>query len=265
MNLGLRVIQNLIIRMSRVLNVILTHQPRTELEQVLGWWSACAPPENILVAYGGTEKEFNNLPDVSRVFVTDPRLRVKDMQRDKHSYGGVWRAAAQWLAEKRDESFTHVYFAEFDHLPVVPNLAAKLLDRAEREQADVLVHGLHRVDGSSNVHYLHHLSDPEFMKFWHRISVRFDKETVLKIVCTGSFWTRQAFMGVAAQQEQISAYLEVYLPTLAHHLGFRVRSFRDQDQCVYTLAVDGLSVEKARQMGCWTVHPIKTPPPLVNA
>jgi hypothetical protein len=250
--------------MSRVLNVILSHQHRVELERLLAWWSSCAPVENLLVAYGGTEGEFKKLPDVSRVFVSDPQLRV-DKVREKQSYAGVWRAAAQWLAERPGESFTHVYFAEFDHLPVVPDLAVKLVERLEQEQADVMGHGLRRIDGTSNVHYLYHLSNPAFMKFWRRISVRSDKQTVLGMLATGSFWTRKAFMDVAAQKEEILAYLEIYLPTLAHHLGFRVREFRDQNKCVFPILVPGLSVERARQQGCWTVHPIKTTPPLVRA
>ena len=245
--------------MSRVLNVILSHQPRVELKRVVEWWSSCAPVENLLVAYGGTEEEFEKLGDVSRVFVADPRLRV-NKARGKQSYAGVWRAAAQWLAERRDESFSHVYFAEFDHLPVVSDLAVRLEERLEQEQADVLGHGLHRIDGTSNVHCLYHLSDPEFTKFWRRISVRSDKQTVLRMLGTGSFWTRQAFMDVAAQKEEISVYLEVYLPTLAHHLGFRVRDFRDQNKCASPVPIPGLSVDRARQMGCWTVHPIKTSP-----
>jgi len=250
--------------MSRVLNLILSHQPRAELERLLAWWSSYAPVEDLLLAYGGMEEEFKKLPNVSRVFVADPRLRAGDMPREKHSYGGVWRAAAQWLAERRGESFTHVHFAEFDHLPVVSDLAAKLLERAEQEQADVLAHGLYRVDGTSNVHYLYHLSNPAFMKFWRRISVRSDKETVFKMLCTGSFWTCKAFMDTAAQEEEVLAYLEIYLPTLAHHLGFRVRDFRDQSQCVFALPRHWLSVESARQMGCWTVHPMKTIPLLVR-
>ena len=75
-----------------------------------------------------------------------------------------------------------MYFAEFDHLPVVRDLGARLMERLDQEQADVLGHGLRRVDGTSNVHYLYHLSDPEFLTFWRRISVRPDKETVLHML-----------------------------------------------------------------------------------
>jgi hypothetical protein len=85
--------------MSGVLNVILTHQPRAGIENVLAWWSRYSPPENILVAYGGTEEGFKNLPEVQRVFISDPRLRVKDLQREKQSYGGLWRGVSRWLLE----------------------------------------------------------------------------------------------------------------------------------------------------------------------
>ena len=245
--------------MNRILNVILSHQSEVELRKLLEWWSCCVPMEDLLVAYGGTREEFDSLPDVSRVFVSDPRLR-DNKTRAKQSYGGVWRSVAQWLTKQQNGSFTHVYFAEFDHLPVVRNLGARLMERLDREQADVLGHGLRRVDGTSNVHYLYHLSDPEFLTFWRRISVRPDKETVLHMVATGSFWTRKAFIDVAARNEEISAYLEIYLPTLAHHLGFRIRDFQDQTKCVSTAVVPALSVRKAREAGCWTVHPVKTVP-----
>ena len=259
MNLVLPGTQLRITLVSRVLNVILSHQPRVDLERLLEWWSSCTAAENLLVSYGGTEEEFEKLPDVSRVFVSDPQLRV-DKVREKQSYAGVWRAAAQWLAEKGNESFTHVYFAEFDHLPIVPDLAAKLVERMEEEQADTLGHHLRRIDGTSNVHYLYHLSDPGFMEFWRRISMRSNKQVVLGMLSTGSFWTRKAFMEVAVQQQEILVYLEIYLPTVAHHLGFRVRDFRDQSRCVFPVLVQGLSVDGARQKGCWTVHPIKKCP-----
>jgi len=244
---------------SRVLNLILSHQSRSELQRVLSWWFSYVSAEDLLLAYGGTEEEFEKLPDMSRLFISDQRLRA-EQTRGKQSYGEVWRAAARWLAERQNEPFTHVYFAEFDHLPVVHDLTSKLVARLEEERADVLGHGLRRVDGTSNVHYLYHLSDPEFLKFWRRTSVRSDKEVVFHMLATGSFWTRQAFMDVAARNEEISAYLEIYLPTLAHHLGFRIRDFQDQNKCVSTEAAPELSLESARQNGCWTVHPIKSAP-----
>lgn len=245
--------------MSRVLNLILSHQPKAELERVLAWWSNFVPAENILLAYGGREEEFDQLQEISRVFVSDQRLRLRH-GREKQSWAGVLHTAAGWLERNGNQSFTHVYIAEFDHLPLVHDLAEKLVERLEKEEADVLGHGLRRVDGTSHMHYLYHLSDPHFLKFWRQVSVRSDKEVVLHMLITGSFWKREAFMKVALPPQEVPAYVEIYPATLAHHLGFRVRDFKDQNRCVSTAPLPDLSVESARRQGCWTVHPIKTTP-----
>jgi hypothetical protein len=248
--------------MSRVLNVILTHQSSPDVERLLAWWSRCSPPDDILLAYGGSEEEFKKLPDVPRVFIADPRLRLKgDLARGKQSYNGVWRAVANWLTADPNPGWTHIYFAEYDHLPLVTDLSERLLRRMEGESADVVAHHLLRVDGSSFEIYLNNIVDPACAAFWHRISVRANKDVVLYMLGTGSFWTREAFLAVASQPEQIPAFLEIYLPTLAHHLGFRLRDFADQNLCCRGSPIPGISsMAAARDKGCWTMHPLKKIP-----
>ena len=46
---------------------------------------------------------------------------------------------------------------------------------------------------------------------------------------SGSFWKKEAFLRMAEFEEPFPIYLEIYLPTVVHHLGFRVRDFRQQD------------------------------------
>ena len=244
--------------MSRVLNVILAHQPAPQVEKLLRWWSVCSKAEDILIAYGGTLENFKSLPDIPRFYVDDPRLRVRDLQRDRQSYGGIWRGTAACLASPLYRDHTHIYFAEYDHLPLIPDLAAKLVERLQSEKADVLAHHLRQVDGTNSFFYLYHISDPGFNSFWERISVRADKRTVLQMHGSASFWTREAFLNVAAQPEEIEVYTELYLPTVAHHLGFRVRDFGEQNDCVQHAPSRDLSVEIARQKGSWTVHPVKS-------
>jgi hypothetical protein len=74
---------------------------------------------------------------------------------------------------------------------------------------------------------------------------------------TGSFWTREAFCAVAATEEPFPIYLELYLPTLAHHLGFRVRDFTEQNRFVRITKDETESIEQARAEGAWTLHPVK--------
>jgi hypothetical protein len=243
--------------MSRVLSLVLAHQPAVQIQQLLRWWSDYSSLDSLLIAYGGTEENFRSLPDVPRMFIDDARLKGKDLQREKQSYGGIWRATAKFLSEPANRDFSHIYFAEYDHLPVVRDIHCKLLERMQVEQADVLAHHLRRVDGTANPFYLNHIADPAFRPFWRKISRRTDKTTVLQMMGSASFWTREAFIQTANQPEEIKVYLELFLPSVAHHLGFRLRDLKEQNECVRHAPFEYLSVKYARQRGNWAVHPIK--------
>jgi hypothetical protein len=167
----------------------------------------------------------------------------------------VFAAAAEWM---KGRDFTHVYFAEFDHLPLVADLGRRQIERLAAEGADVLVHWLRRVDDTGWHHYLYHRHDPEFHRHWARISHRADKRAVFCMLGTGSFWTREAFDAVAAEKEPFPIYLEIFLPTLAHHLGYRVRDLTDQSAWVRHFGDFRGKIGEAREAGAWTIHPVKS-------
>ena len=75
---------------------------------------------------------------------------------------------------------------------------------------------------------------------------------------SGSFWTKEAFEAVATLPEEIPMYLELFQPTAAHHLGFRVRSFREQSRFVRNLGDLGTQLDSLRTQGAWSAHPVKT-------
>jgi hypothetical protein len=58
-------------------------------------------------------------------------------------------------------------------------------------------------------------------------------------------------------EDPFPVYMELYLPTLAHHLGFRVRDFGDQNRFVQVLKDATGDIDRARAEGAWTLHPIK--------
>ena len=240
--------------MSRVLNLLLAHQSPEIVAKVLKHWSGSAAESDILVAYGGDETAFAALGAPNKIFIPDPRLRTIDHSRERQSYAKVFAASSEWL---RGRDFTHVFFAEFDHLPLIPDLAARLLERMREEKADVLAHSVRRVDATSWHHYLYHAKDSRFHAYWNAISRRADKRVVLAMLGTGSFWTREAFDAVAAAEEPFPMYLEIVLPTLAHHLGFRVRDLKDQNRFVRHLGDMIAEIPKARSEGAWTIHPVK--------
>ena len=241
--------------MSRVLNLLLTHQSPAAIARMLDWWRDCCPARDVLVVFNGTDEAFAQIAHPHKVRVIDPRLVTVQHSRERQSYTAIFRETSRWLAER---DFTHVNFAEYDQVPLVPDLNARQVARLEEERADVLAFQLARVDGTNQAHYLYHKALPGFAEHWNSFSVRRDKSAVLSFFGTGSFWTRAAFDAVAATVEPFPIYLELYLPTTAHHLGFRLRDWREQNRYISSLGNFVYAIEQARREGAWTVHPAKT-------
>ena len=214
------------------------------------------PTESILLACGGPKEEFDAIRHKQKFYVDDPRLRTRDHQREFQSYTGLFQGAAEFL-ETEGREFQFIHFAEYDHLPLVADLNKRQIERLTAEDADLLGFHLHRVDGTNNPHFLYHSTSDKFASFWSALSRRRDKEVILSMFGTGSFWNREAFCAVAAVAEPFPIYLELYLPTLSHHLGFRVRDFGGQDRFVRVLKDETGHIEQARAEGAWTLHPVK--------
>ena len=241
--------------MKPVLNVLLTHQPSNAVAAMVDWWARCVPRESIVVAYGGSRKDFDGLTFAPKLFIADPRLRTRDHPRERQSYGGVFREVASWMKER---SCSHVHFAEYDHLPLVGDLNERQVSLMESERADVIGFHLRRVDETNCAHYLCHAADPGFFPFWKKITCRHDARTVLSMIATGSFWTREAFAAVAATAEPHPMYVEIFPPTLAHHLGFRVCDYGPQTRFVQHVGDRIAEVGDARTNGAWGIHPVKS-------
>lgn len=242
--------------MSSVLNLILTHQPADAVTRMVEYWTRCVPRESILIAYGGEKSQFDQIRHDQNLFIDDPRLRTRDHQREIQSYTRLFQLAGTVLNSTSQE-FQFVHFVEYDHVPLVPDLNQRQIERLAAEGADVLGFHLDRVDDTSSAHFLYHVTDERFMTYWARITQRAEPEVVLSMFGTGSFWTREAFCAVCAMEEPFPIYMELYLPTLAHHLGFRVRDFGEQNRFVRALPKEICSIEQARKEGAWTLHPLK--------
>ncbi|MGI8820705.1 MAG: hypothetical protein ACR2ID_07560 [Chthoniobacterales bacterium] len=223
---------------------------------MVNYWSEHVPRQSILLAYGGERKAFDAITHSQKFFVEDPRLRTRDHQREYQSYSGLLRGAADAL-RAADSCFEFLHFAEYDHLPLSRDVNAKQIERLNAEGADLLGFHVRRVDETNYPHYLYHISNPDFPSFWGAISRREEPEVVLSMFGSGSFWRREAFLAVADATEPFPIYLEIYLPTLAHHLGFRVRDFGEQNRFVRALGDRTRSVGRERQAGGWTLHPVK--------
>ena len=242
--------------MTSVLNLILSHQPAAGVSKMLTHWNQCVSGESILIAYGGTKKEFDAIQHNQKFFADEPRLRTHDHQREFQSYTRLFQMAGEFLRNS-NRDFDFVHFAEYDHVPLASDLNHRQTERMKAESADLLAYHVHRVDGTSNPHFLYHVANPAFVSHWSKITVRSDPDVVLSMFGSGSFWTTEAFRAVAAMEEPFPMYMEIYLPTVAHHLGFRVRDLTEQNRFVRALASEIDPIDEARRQGAWTLHPVK--------
>jgi hypothetical protein len=237
------------------LTIILTHQNSEAVSAMLRYWSALDAEQDFLIVNGGPH-DLQKALDYPVVVVNDPALRTRDHGREKQSYQGVFRAVAQTVKASRAQ---FVSFVEYDEVPVDSELNRRMKLHLEAEQADVLGLRLFRVDQTSHHQYLDHCRDVEFLKYWRDISCREDKQVVLSMLGCGTFWRREAFLAVAALKPTTRIYLEMFLPTAAHHLGYRVRPFpAEQENSMEPEVVKfarALDVWKSR--GAWRVHPLK--------
>lgn len=241
--------------MSERLTILLTHQPEALVQTMVHWWRQHVPGCGVLVAYGGPRECFERLNFPAKVYVEDVRLRTKDHQRERQSYACVFAASTAWI--QQNPGFRRILFAEFDCIPLCRDLLERMDARLEQEQADMLGCRLERVDGTNHPHYLYHSADPEFGRFLARLSCRADASVVLAMLGCVSYWRREAFLAVAAVQENPPLYLELALPTLAHHLGFRVRNLADQSPFVQPVGDLAAELEALRALGAWVAHPVK--------
>lgn len=240
--------------MSRTTIVLLSHQTPPEVEKMRLTWERLNPDAAVRIAYGGTEAAFRRLENPSSAtFIADPRLRTRDHQRERQSYRGVMRDVADALG---GSGTRRVLLVECDVAPLRAGLVDYLERREAEERADVLGVGLRRADGTSHPHFLAHQFHPKFPE-WLAASVREEKETVLMMLGCLSWWTWEAFTATARAPEPLPVYLELAMPTTAHHLGFRVRGLPEFDADIQPTGEMESRLSAMRAAGRWLAHPCK--------
>jgi len=241
--------------MKKPLIVLLTHQEPDSVQRMRKYWATVEPEADILIAYGGCEAVFERLAMSNSLFVRSDRLALNDLQRELQSYSLLWRLVSDWL---NGRPYDTIFFAEYDYVPTCTGFLGRNVASLRSEGADVCGYQVQRIDGTNHPHYLYHRRNPRLFDLWSSISVRSQKSVVLSMWGMASLWTREAFDSVAAIPEDEPAYLELWLPTVAHHLGFRVRGFAEEQHRMVAPKGDfSGQLEAARMLGVTAVHPAK--------
>jgi hypothetical protein len=250
--------------MKRVLNLVVTHQPAEQVNRVLAWWRQNAPAAPLLPVITNESLDLTEIDYPHKIRVCDPRLHTVDHARQRQSYTGIFVGAAKWMREHPEYDCVHL--TEYDQLPLRADINERQVEWMEAERADVVGFEVLRVDDTNHAHWLFHEQEASFAEFWRSISLREDRRVVLNMFGCGSLWSRQAFEAVAAVPEPFSIYLEIWLPTLAHHLGYRVRCFTGQEASGYVRSPGehgdyAHKIDIARRNAAWSIHSVKNIPP----
>ena len=239
----------------RTLIFLLTHQNHLDTEIRVEIWTQAVPREDIVIVSDQSEEEFALITHPYKIRSVDPRRQTVDHQRDLQSVTSACQEVSRWMA---GQDFTHVFMAEYDLFPLTKRLVPRLYELMDEAQADILAHELKRVDQTSTASYLYHLGREGFVEYWSTISVRQETGVILSMLGTGSFWKREAFDAVCAYDEPFPIYLEIYLPTLAHHLGYRIVDLGKESRFVSGVGNRIGDIETAQKDGALFIHPVKT-------
>ena len=237
--------------------VVLDHRNAKEVEQLHRGWNGAAGG-NVLIAYGGAKSEFDRIALPHKILIDDPRLRTRDHQRECQSYTSIFRSTLGWM-QQHNRRANRILVVEYDHIPLQKDFMTRLVNAAQSRQADVLAHHVRRIDNTSDAALLWLAQQERLRRHIRPLSIRADDGVVVAFLGTGSLWTHAAFESVAGIEEPEPVYLELWLPTLAHHLGFRVVGMDEQDRWVQSGRDRSHEIEVARAAGAWSLHPVKKP------
>jgi hypothetical protein len=240
------------------LNVLLTHQAAASVDANVRYLRAAAPEARFVVAHGGRREDFERVAHPEKLYVDDPTLRAapRTFQSYHATLGGLHAAFV-----RDDADVAAAYVFEWDHLVLRSGFEAPLTELARRHGAGFMGKTCVERTATNWHHYTRFRRDAALLAHLREHSVRDDPTRLFGTLGSGFWISRDALAAYVAVPERPLAYGELYLPTLIHHLGFRVVDI-DADGDLYrhvryepelSLA-DVLAIKRA---GGWFAHPFK--------
>ena len=226
--------------------VVLDHRSPEAVSRNLQSWEAHGfSAAQIVLAYGGTREHFEQIDREQKIYIEDPKLRTRDHQRERQSYGEIFEAVSHWLEGK---AFTHVLFMEFDQIPVAQDVPGAYLAKMAEHDADVMGYMVHRIDGTLHPHWLGIAKEV------------YQPDPVWSMLGTGHFWKREAWEAVSGAGLYPDWYLELGMASSVVALGYRLCPCPGQERFVQAIPSRlPCSPTEAHGLGAWTLHPVKSP------
>jgi hypothetical protein len=202
-----------------ILYVLLTHQPASEVAAYLEDFERVLPGRDIVVCYGGTPEDFEELAGwPNAFFIDDPALRSRAGQSYTRVLGHVYERLVA-----PNPAYTCVHLMEYDHVVLSPRYEDELLEIMSGERVGLLVQSCADHTMVNWCHGIDLLDDHELESRLREISVR--DQDVLSIwggLGNGMTIKRQALEEFCRRAGDLSRYMEAYVPTVVYHMGYRV-------------------------------------------
>jgi hypothetical protein len=217
-------------------------------------------PGLVALCHGGQRADFDAAQVPKKVFTDDPGLRGPPATLQSYT-APLIEVYERFVAPRPDIDM--VLVVEFDQVVLdrgfVPHMEALM----ESSGADVLGKGCCDRTGTNWWHRVRYRSDPALLAFLRAFSVREDPARLYGFLGTG-FLIREAVLRRFAGLEHIEGvYNELYLPTVFHHLGFRLTDVDSlsgvYDHVRWSPPYTPDEVHELRRQGAMVVHPFKAP------
>jgi hypothetical protein len=239
---------------------MLTHLRAAEVHESIEFVHAVAPDACLVICYGGEIGEFERIEFDHKLFIDDATLRgpERHLQSLTTVFQSVWAAYFE-----ADETVDALYMIEYDHLVLDSRFEARLRELAARTHADLMGKNCIECTATNEAQYVRFRRDPRLLSRLRSVSVRDDPTRLFRCLGDGMWISRRALRAYVEMGEHPPCYCEVYVPTLLHHLGFRVvdvAAHSDLYRAVRWMPRFDTEEAMARLAeGAAFVHPVKDP------
>jgi hypothetical protein len=201
------------------LTVVLTHLDADHVDERMLLLRAVSGEARFVVCYGGTRKEFDRIDWEEKLFVDDPTLRGPEqhLQSWTQIFETAWHEYFVGDAE-----LDSLYAIEYDHLILDGAFERRLREVARDSAADLLGKSCVDLTATNLAHYVRFRRDQQLLTHLRTLSVREDRERIFGCLGNGMWLSRGALEAYVNVDKHPPCYCEIYVPTLLHHLGFRV-------------------------------------------
>ena len=243
----------------RIHQIVLGHQPPDHIGRTLAYMRKLAPELPISLVYGGTREDFEKVEWPGKVFCDDPHLRGSPLD---YNHRGLFDTMARFAGDFADDDW--ILFTESDCIPLRRNYHETIVALAEESGADFAACRMANMTGTNGDLYQREISKGNG-KWLEAIVARSCREETKRVYhclgCLMLFRARFLRQWLEAPQPDVSVYFEIYVPTLAYHLGHELfdlnRAAGLFDFCRYQPEIREEDVETITKGGALFIHPVK--------